>query len=418
MKFQKSFKLALNILLHSKLRSWLTIIGIVIGVAAIVAIVSIGDGAQVSVQQRLGGLGADLVTVSPGFQRAGGFNFGGGGGNRNTVITNNLTSRDVQTIKTVNGILFVNGVVTGREETNFLAETATLNIEGVDPLAWTNMETTSLDSGRFLEPSDAGVVVLGNSIGTTTFKQPLSVNRQITIGGKIFKIVGVLQTSGGLGGGGDDNRIFMTLADARNLLNQTGADKFDSITFKVADVNTVNDVVNETDQRLMVQRHVTTRKKDYTITSEQATQARIQSITSTFTLFLTAIAAVSLIVGAVGIANTMFTSVLEKTREIGIMKAIGAKNYDIMMIFLLNSALVGLVGGLIGIALGATISGLLPNLLGRLPGLGGGGGVTTVIPIGLLIEAVVVSVLIGMIAGAIPAYRASKLKPVDALRYE
>ncbi len=132
-----------------------------------------------------------------------------------------------------------------------------------------------------------------------------------------------------------------------------------------------------------------------------------------------AIAAVSLIVGAVGIANTMFTSVLEKTKEIGIMKAIGARNIDIMIIFLLNSALVGLAGGLFGIALGAGISSLLPNLISRLPGLGGGpGGLQTVIPTSLLIESIVISVLIGMIAGAIPAYRASKLKPVDALRYE
>ena len=147
-----------------------------------------------------------------------------------------------------------------------------------------------------------------------------------------------------------------------------------------------------------------------------ATQARIASITGTFTVFLAAIAGVSLLVGAVGIANTMFTSVLEKTREIGIMKAIGAKNKDIMTIFLLNSALVGFVGGVIGIILGATISSFLPNLIGL--SIGPGGRLTTVLPLSLLVEALSLSIAIGMIAGAIPAYRASKLKPVDALRYE
>ena len=162
-------------------------------------------------------------------------------------------------------------------------------------------------------------------------------------------------------------------------------------------------------------RHVTNKTKDFTVTSSKATLERIQGVTETFTIFLGAIAAVSLLVGAVGIANTMFTSVLEKTKEIGIMKAIGARNKDIMIVFLLNSALVGLVGGLLGIGLGSVISKVLPNLL---TGIGPGGSVKTVVPISLLIEAMAISISIGMIAGAIPAYRASKLKPVDALRYE
>jgi putative ABC transport system permease protein len=146
MKIQKSFQLAINILVHSKLRSWLTIIGIVIGVAAIVAIISIGEGAQVSLQSRLGGLGADLVTVSPGFQRAGGA-FGGGrggggfGGESSTIAPNNLTLTDIQVIKNVPGVLFVDGIISGRATVTYLAESASLNLEGVDPLAWTNMET-------------------------------------------------------------------------------------------------------------------------------------------------------------------------------------------------------------------------------------------------------------------------------------
>jgi putative ABC transport system permease protein len=206
---------------------------------------------------------------------------------------------------------------------------------------------------------------------------------------------------------------------ARTLLD-SGNEKFDSISIKVSSTDLVNQVVNETDTKLMISRHVTSRTKDYSVTSAQAIQERIASVTSTFTLFLAAIAGVSLLVGAVGIANTLFTSVLEKTREIGIMKAIGAKNKDIMIIFLINSGLVGLAGGLLGILLGAAISLILPNLLSGLGGIGGPGrgGIKTLLPISLLVEAILVSVLTGMIAGAIPAYRASKLKPVDALRYE
>ena len=419
MKFQKSFRLALNILLHSKLRSWLTIIGIVIGVAAIVAIVSIGEGAQLNVQERLSGLGTDLITVSPGFERAsggfrGGFGGGGdrGGGNQGAVTTvKNLTNIDIQVIKSIDGISFVNGIVSGRADVAYLAETASISIQGVDTLAWRNIVTTELDSGRYLDPGDTNVVVIGFRVAHSTFKQPLVLNRDITIGGRLFKIVGIFKTVGG----GEDSRIYMPISEARDVIENAGREKFDSIIIKVSDSSLVDDISSRIDSNLMISRHLTNKTKDFSVTSSQATLERIQGVTQTFTIFLGAIAAVSLLVGAVGIANTMFTSVLEKTKEIGIMKAIGAKNFDIMMIFLLNSALVGLVGGILGIALGSTISNFLPKLL---TSLGPGGSVKTVIPTRLLVEAIVISVSIGMIAGAIPAYRASKLKPVDALRYE
>ena len=145
-------------------------------------------------------------------------------------------------------------------------------------------------------------------------------------------------------------------------------------------------------------------------------QETITDVTQTMSLFLESIAAVSLLVGAVSIANTMFTSVLEKTKEIGIMKSIGAKNSDIMMIFLLNSAIIGLAGGMVGICLGSAISSLLPLLGMRLMGMGG--ELTTAITPLLLMYAVLLAIGIGMAAGVIPAHRASKLKPVDALRYE
>jgi putative ABC transport system permease protein len=423
MRLQKSLKLALNILLHSKLRSWLTIIGIVIGVAAIVAIVSIGEGAQASVNARLGGLGADIITVSPGFERAaGGFrDFGEGGGRQTTTKeSKNLTANDIQVIKSVPGVSFVNGIVSGRADMTYLAETASVSVQGVDASAWQNMVTTEIATGRYLNPGDTNVIVIGSRVANSIFKQPLVINRAVTIEGKAFKIVGILKSSGsGLGGGGD-NAVIMPISTAREVLdNYQGTNKLDSISVKVSSSDIALDVANEIDARLMLSRHVTNRTKDYTVTSAQQIQQSITSITQTFTTFLAAIAAVSLIVGAVGVANTLFTSVLEKTREIGIMKAIGARNFDVMIIFLLNSALVGLAGGLMGIALGAGISSVLPNLISRLPGLGGGpSGLQTVIPFSLLVEAIIGSVLIGMIAGAIPAYRASKLKPVDALRYE
>jgi putative ABC transport system permease protein len=427
MRLQKTLKLAFNILVHSKLRSWLTIIGIIIGVAAIVAIVSIGEGAQASVNARLGGLGADIITVSPGFQRAfGGFRGGDEGerGSTSSTSAKNLTLRDIQVIKSIEGVAFVNGIVSGRAQMTYLAETSSVSVQGVDTLAWRNIVTTELDSGRYLDPGDANenVIVIGNRIANSVFKQPLVLNRVVTINmvnfaGRSFKIVGILKASGGFGG--DDNAVYMPISAARAILDK-GNDRLDSITIKVSNPDLATQIANTTNSRLMISRHVTSRTKDFTVTAAVQIQEQIASITQTFTIFLAAIAAVSLIVGAVGIANTMFTAVLEKTKEIGIMKAIGARNFDIMMIFLLNSGLVGLVGGTIGVMLGSGISSLLPSLLARglVPGVGGQGGLKTVIPVSLLVEAITISILIGMIAGVIPAYRASKLRPVEALRYE
>jgi putative ABC transport system permease protein len=418
MRFAKSFQLALNILVHAKLRSWLTILGIVIGVAAIVSIVSIGQGAQANVQASLGGLGADQITVSPGFSRAeGGFRGGGGGlgGGSSLSTKKNLTDKDVAVLKTIDGVTFVNPQITGRADLTYLSETASMSVRGVDPFAWRNIVTSELDSGRYLQQGDTGTVVIGSRIATGLFKQPLGVNRDVTIGGKSFKIVGILKAADTFGG--DDNTVVMSLDDAVDIIANKQKNNFDSIVVRAASADSVSSVSASIDARLLVLRHETNRTRDFSVSSQQATQARIASVTQTLTIFLGAIAAVSLLVGAVGIANTMFTSVLEKTKEIGIMKAIGAKNSDIMRIFLLNAALVGFVGGLLGIGFGALISTFLPSVLSN---LGGAGRQLshTALSWGLLLSALGISVAIGVIAGAIPAYRASRLKPVDALRYE
>ena len=416
MKTIKAFKLALNILLHSKLRSWLTIIGIVIGVAAVVAIVSIGEGLQKSVQDNLGSLGADLITLSPGGGGAsGGFRMGGGG---NSIATSastakNITEKDIQVIKGIDGVAVISGTVSASAEVFYLGERLTSSITGVDPVAWQQVTTSSIAEGRFLGPSDSYQIVIGNSLAKDTFKEDVAINRVMTIEGKSFKVVGILKASGGFGG--SDRTIIMPIKVAREVLEDVGNNEFDSVSIKASSRDSVIEVMESIISKLLVFRHVGARDKDFRLSSSQQTQESITQITGTITLFLGAIAAVSLLVGAVGIANTMFTSVLEKTKEIGIMKAIGAKNRDIMTIFILNAAMVGMVGGLLGIALGVLLSSVSSGLIAFGPGSQGASALVTP---RLLIFALGISVSIGIIAGAIPAYRASKLKPVDALRYE
>ncbi|MFH1236789.1 MAG: ABC transporter permease [Candidatus Aenigmatarchaeota archaeon] len=417
MKPSKSFKLALNILRHSKVRSWLTIIGIVIGVASVVAIMSIGEGMQLSLESSLGGLGADIITISPGASRTTG-GFRAFGGDQPTAASSstakNLTIRDIQTLKSVSNVAIVTGTVSGRGEVYYLAEKTTISVTGVDPVAWNEITTSTLSSGRFLGASDYSAVLVGNRLATRSFKQPLSVNRVITVEGISFKIAGILNESGGMMGGGSDNGIIMPIEAARAVLDDVGTDEFDSIIVKVADANLVEQTMSDIDAKLMLSRHVTNRTKDYSVSSSVAMQATIASTLESVTLFLGAIAAVSLLVGAVGIANTMFTTVLERTKQIGIMKAIGAKNRDIMMIFMMNSALVGLVGGIIGLVIGSVAS-----LFVAIPMMGARGmGAGNVVTPQLLVFTLSIAVGIGIVAGLVPAYRASKLRPVDALRYE
>jgi putative ABC transport system permease protein len=417
MKTKKALQLALNILLHSKLRSWLTIIGIVIGIAAVVSIVSISQGAQQQLEARLGNIGADIITVSPGFSQARGFGgeFRGdpsGDSSSSNSKQKNLTSRDVTVIRSLSNVKYVMGEVSGRGDLTYSSKTASVSVTGVDPTIWKEITTEELDSGRLLTQGDSYSVVLGGRIVQNTFENGIPLNSMVVIEGKSFKVVGILA---------EGSAVYMPIEIARTTLEDVGDKEFDSISVKIEDVDISDDTVSLVTSRLMMSRGILNEKdRDFTVTSQKTLQENIQSTLNTMSLFLGAIAAISLLVGAIGIANTMFTSVLEKTKEIGIMKAIGAKNKDVLMIFLLNSGMIGLVGGLGGLILGIIGSGLISYLGSSTSTSGGVGrilGSTAVTP-SLLIGALLFSVVIGMVAGVIPAYRASRLKPVDALRYE
>ncbi len=414
MKFSKAFKIALNIIFHSKLRSWLTIIGVVIGVASIISIVSIGSGFEKDVQKQLGGLGSDTITITPGFDRANecpGPNCRQRPGEK-TSGGKFLTSRDVQALRSIPDISIINPSIGGSVNAYYLGETASISIDGVDPSVWKLITTSDIEFGRLLGTSDTNSVVIGSSVAKSIFKNRISLNRQLIIGGKPFMVVGILKESGGFGM--DDRKIFMPYFSAREVLAKS--DNYDSIVVRVKDRDEVDAVVSSIEKKLMIVRHVNPDTKDFTVMSMKAIQQRVSAVLAGFTLFLGVIAAVSLLVGAVGIANTMFTSVLERTREIGIMKALGAKNFDIMLIFLLNSGLVGLVGGLIGVLFGVLIAVLIPKA--GISFVSGGQPLTTFVPLNLIIFTLLFSLFLGMISGIIPAYRASKLSPVEALRSE
>ncbi|MFZ3382453.1 MAG: ABC transporter permease [Candidatus Methanoperedens sp.] len=414
MKTFDIFKLSLSHVRKSKMRSWLTIIGIVIGVAAIVAIISIGEGMQASVQKSLGSLGADLITVSPGYSRATGMGGGHGpeGGGASTV---NLTDKDLNAIKQVSGVLYAYGMVSGRSDMILGTEKTSVSISGVDTAVWRSIVTTELESGRYLQPGDSNAVVIGYSLAHTVFLQPITQNRPITIGGKTFKVVGIFAQSGGFGG--TDYAVYMPADSARDVITETvERNQFSSITVKITDQNMAEIVKTDIETKLMASRHVNSRTRDFTVTAFASIQQQISSVTQAITLFLGAIAAVSLLVGAVGIANTMFMSVMERTRQIGLLKALGATDTEVMKLFLIESGLFGVVGGVIGITLGVLISVLISSI--GLSIAGPGGAMTTVIPPSLIIFALAFSIIVGVLSGVMPARNAAKMNPVDALRFE
>ena len=409
-------KMALNMLLHSKLRSWLTIIGIVIGVGAVVGIISLGDSMEAQVQSSLADMDLTKITITPGYSGAqsrmpgpG----GGGSGSDSSSTDSELTDDDVDALQGIDGVLYIDTQISGSEEVDYAGETATLSIAGVDPQVWQYMNTLEVESGRLLEPADNNVAVIGSSVATEIFDQEIGVNQVIMVNDKSVRVVGVLEEEGG----SEDRKVYMSLDSAVDLIEDAEEDVFDSIVVKVEDEDLVDPTIEEIEERLMISRQIHQEKdRDFSVSSSLSMAESVTEMTSSMTLFLGAIAAVSLLVGAVGIANTMFTSVLEKTKEIGTMKAIGAKNRDILLIFIVNSAMVGFVGGVFGVMLGGFVSTLFPYMGITL--MKGAGSSSSSLSPDLMVFGLGLAILIGVVSGAVPAYRASKLKPVDALRYE
>ncbi|MFH1315944.1 MAG: ABC transporter permease [Candidatus Woesearchaeota archaeon] len=413
MKFVKCLKHAFGMVLHSKIRSWLTILGIVIGVASVVAIMSIGGGMQETMVQQLGGLGGDILTLSAGSSRGfsmfrgGGRDIGEGGGGATATEKEIVLGRaDVQALKGIPDIELIDTNIRGNVKISYLGKSGTVSLTGVDQKVWSRITTSKIKEGRFLDSADQNVVVIVGRLAESYFDKPIGINQMIAIEENVFRVVGILDDT--------SNNIYMPIQMAYQMLEDKENDIYDSIVIKIKDEEKLDEVISKIENKLMMVRHVTEKNKDFSLTSSKQMQETRSQMMSSINAFLVAIAAVSLIVGAVGVANTMFTSVLEKTKEIGIMKAIGARNKDIMTIFLLNATLIGLVGGFLGIIFGTILSGALPAMMGEVGMLRGG----TFVSINSIIIAISVSVIIGLIAGFIPAYQASKLKPVDALRYE
>ncbi|MDD4251362.1 MAG: ABC transporter permease [Candidatus ainarchaeum sp.] len=418
MRLNDLFYLSVNNIKHRKMRAWLTLLGIVIGIAALVAIISLGQGLSSSINTSLGDFGTDMLTITPGFTKASsGFsrNFSTDSPNQPVISSKNptLTNKDILTIRKNSNIKSVLESVSASLDVEFLSGTSKTSVQGINPQYWDDFFIYEFDSGRKLSVSDSYNVVIGYKIANERFDSVITTGRKIIIDNKPFTVIGILKK------GESDNTILVPL-DVMWGMTSKEKNTYSSLQAKLIDAEKTQETVDALNSALLISRKVSLKDKDFTLNSPLAMQEQIQTITGTMTLFLAAISAVSLIVGAIGIANSMFTSVLEKTKEIGIMKSLGATNGEILKMFIIESALFGFIGGVIGVIVGIGGSLLLGIVLGSVSKGQGpmGSNVLTIVTPELIIGAILLSVLIGVVSGLVPARSASKLNPIDALRYE
>ncbi len=401
------FILALNNLKRRKLRSWLTVIGIVIGIAAVVGLISVGQGLQEAINEQFNALGTDKITI---MGKAGIVS----SPFASEISSKPLTEKDAELIRGISGIEIASGFLMKSLEVDFKGEKKDTLVYGVEPDEYNEMfgDIYTFYDGRQLASKEKTKIILGYSLANDEFKKQISIGSKIKIGGKDFEVVGILDK---IGDPTDDNAIVMNIDSLRELSNEN---EILSVIFaKVKSGIDVDKVAKEIEKEMKKERNekLSEDPKTFVVqTSEQLLDA-FGNILGIVQAVLVGIAAISLFVGGVGIMNTMYTSILERTKEIGTMKAVGAKNSDILMIFLFESGLIGVIGGVIGILMGIGIAKVVEIIAAQALGTDWLRASTNLT---IYLGALTFACLVGIISGIIPAIQASKLKPADALRYE
>jgi putative ABC transport system permease protein len=397
-------KIAIKNLRNRMSRSLLTLLGIAIGIMAIISLMALGEGMQEAVTGELSSL-SDVIIVSTGGNFISSF---GGGGSTNQYFT----QRDITDVQRIQGVKEVSSQLSGNALAEYNGKTTIVSVTGMDVgVMRLQYATQNLEAGGFLNEGEQNEIMIGNSIAHDTFEANISVGGRIKLNGQKFFVSGIFGKQG-FGGVSSDTIVLMSSRDFQSL---TGQSNISLIYLRVYNVNDAESIAT-TVQNTINQNHG---RKDFaTATTMTSILQTVQSVIGILQLVLVAIASIALVVASIGIMNTMLTSVMERTREIGIMKAIGATNTDIMSIFIIEGMLVSSIGGIIGIILGVFGSQGLTMILNSFMQMGGSSNLTPVITVMSVILAVTVSLIVGVFSSLYPAWKAARMSPIEAVRYE
>ena len=410
MQISDLLKETFSALIMNKARSGLTILGIVIGIGSVIALISIGQGATGSIKSSIQSLGSNLIMVTPGAQRSTGFRVSSGRGSAQS-----LTMEDAETIATeLSSIKSVASEISGQYQVTAKGTNTRTKVVGITS-TYASVKNIGTTEGEFISDqnvnSTAKVAVIGPTVKDDLFGEETEaadiVGQKIKINKIEFKIIGVTEEKGGTGMNNQDDTIYIPISAAQRYLS--GNKYLSTINIEAVDQESMTQLKEDITYLLLDLHNITdVSLADFSVVTQEDMLESASSISDTLTMLLGGIASISLIVGGIGIMNMMLTTVTERTREIGLGKAIGAKRKDISAQFLTEAIMLTFIGGIIGVILGGSVAFILSKL----------DVVNTTISLFSVLLAFGVSALIGILFGYYPARRAAKLNPIEALRYE
>ena len=402
--YKESFLMAWASLIANKMRSILTMLGIIIGVAAVIALVSIGNGVKQDIQNSISSLGSNLLMVMPGAPRTPGVRPSQGS-------MKSLKVSDYQAISKLDGVKAASPYTANSYVTIYQSKNWTTTVSGVSS-NFQDVNNWTMAEGRFISSKNVEnrerVAVVGQTVVKNLFAGEDPVGKEIRVKNIPFRVIGVLNSKGnGTMGNDQDDVIFIPYTTAMERVE--GVDYLRMVYVVASDDNGIDRLQSDIENLLRVRHSIKdTNLDDFNIQNMKSIMETMEQTTGTLTLFLGAVAAISLVVGGIGIMNIMLVSVTERTREIGIRKALGATYFVIVTQFLIEAVVISLMGGLIGIALSIGASKLI----------GLASGMSTVISVPTIVLSFAFSMAIGLVFGIYPARKAAKLNPIDALHYE